>query len=60
LQDASKGTGVESAERPKKRARRSADELKALRAFKCQVDGCNKAYINNGSLNQHIKKKHTQ
>lgn len=42
----------------KKRHRRTATEI--ARHYKCPIEGCNKSYGSEGSLNQHIKIKHPQ
>jgi hypothetical protein len=61
LQDDSQGTRFEEKEkRLKKKARRSKIELESLRTIKCQVIGCDKAYINSSGLKQHMKKKHAE
>ena len=40
----------------KKRFRRGASEIS--RHYKCPVEGCNKSYGLEGTMNQHIKLKH--
>jgi len=39
-----------------RRKRRRKDEV--TRSFQCNIEGCNKAYGSENSLNQHIKLKH--
>ena len=41
----------------KKRHRRTADEIQ--RHYRCSVPDCNKSYGSEGSLNQHMKIKHS-
>ena len=45
-------------EMKKKRYRRQADQIE--RHYKCPIEGCNKAYGSEGSLNQHTKLKHPE
>ena len=41
----------------KKRHRRTATEI--ARHYRCPIEGCPKSYGGEGSLNQHIKLKHS-
>ncbi len=43
-----------------KTKRRTTEELKIARIFKCIQSGCDKGYVNNGGLLQHIRKKHPE
>ncbi len=51
-------TAVTSQHRPRKRIRRTADEID--RNYKCEMAGCEKAYGSEIALQKHCKLKHPE
>jgi len=52
------GMGVENIAIEPQRKRRTPEELRDARRFKCNQPGCDKAYVENGGLLQHMRNKH--